>query len=235
MPIYPYCVVSDVEGFNQHRPAYTTGTKPTLVQVTEFVCEVASRVWSSLTAGGYDTDNIHQVSTTVALALAAGSNKTAVVASASGWAIGDKVKLQGTASGVLKWEYCNLITISGTTFTLDTVVNAYDAGTLTLYLCNHSMRILRTLNALGAAAMAEENTFMGVSPNKSEHAEILWARFNGSKETRDGLWAIENIPGYLPDADQTTEATGDIRPSSYGSEHSTDADVEPVMTKGYEF
>jgi hypothetical protein len=76
---------------------------------------------------------------------------------------------------------------------------------------------------------------MGISPNKSEHAEILWTRFNGSKDTRDGLWAIENIPGYLPDASQTTEATANIRMSSYGGEHTTDADVAPKMEIGYEF
>jgi hypothetical protein len=203
--------------------------------VHEFIREVSSRVFSSLTSGGYDTDNIHEVKTTVALALAAGNNKTAVVASASGWTVGDKVKIVGSASGIPKWEFVNLITISSLTFTFDTVVNAYDAGTITIYLFNHSMRILRTLNAIGAAAMSEENTFMGQSPNKSEHAEILWKRFNGSAETRDGLWAIENISGYLPDATQTTEATANIRPSSYGSENLTDTDVEAKMSIDYEF
>jgi hypothetical protein len=226
MPIYPFCTISDTQAFTQHRPAYSASTKPTSDQVNEFIAEIRSRIQRSLIIGGYDVDNLHEYKTSVAAAITQGNNVDLIVANVSGIAAGDVIKLEGTSSGALKWEFCNVISVTGTTVRLATVVNNYDAGCYAIVV-NHSLRILKTLNAIGSAAMAEENTFMGTSPNKSEHAETLWKHFNGSKDNPEGLWAIEHVEDYLPDA-ETTEAAPAARsePKSYGSEHTDESDVE---------
>jgi len=233
--MYPFCEIGDVQALNSHRPTYATTSKPTLIQIEGFVDEIAAKLRSVCDEAGYDVTNFHEVSDIVALAIVAGSNKQVVVVDGSQFALADQILITGLASGVRKWEIDTIKAISLNTLTITTVDNSYDAGTVTIYVLNDALRILRGINALGASAMAEEAAFAGISPNKSDHAETLWARFRGSKETRDGLWAINNIEGFLRGATLTTEAIDRATIKSYGSEHSDDEDVEPTFEIGMDF
>ncbi len=226
---YPYCAATDVQARNPHRDTYATTTKPTLVQVTEFIQQIAAHLRAVATDAGYDVDNFHETSDTVALAITAGSNVDVVVTDADNFTAGDAVFVVGTYGGALKTEFANCIASTPATDTIriDTLVNSYAATSVTIYVLNDALRTLKRLNAIGAAAMAEETAFMGISPNKSDHAEALWAQYYGSEKTMDGLWAISNIPGFLVGATETTSAEGGISCESYGEQHSTDDDVEP--------
>lgn len=239
MALYPFCIIGDVEAYNQHLGSSTYGasTKPTSTQVNKWILDIAASIRSVLNTSGYDVDNIHDSSDTVALAIAAGSNKDVVVTDADNFSVGDMVHICGSVTGVLKHEFVNVLSVTSliNTIRLDTVANSYDAGTATLYVVNEALRILRDLNALGAASLADEGSIMGVSPNKSEHAEVLWKRYLGSKESMSGLWAIQNMDDYLLGATQTTEAVDRATIQSYGSEHTDDDDVEAIITNEMDF
>jgi hypothetical protein len=232
MSLYPFCVVGDVQAYNQHAPTYATGTQPTLAQVEKWILDIAASLRSVIGSSGYDLANLQEKKDTVALAIAAGTAKTAVVTDPANFTAGDVIHITGSASGILKHEFANVtVVVTATkTITIDTLANSYDAATVTIYVVNEALRILRELNALGAASLADESVFMGVSPNKSEHAEVLWKRYQGAKSTANGLWAIQNLEDYLLGASQTTEAVERATISSYGSEHSDDSDVEPLIT-----
>jgi len=235
--MYPFCVIGDVQAYNQHAPTYGSSTKPTSAQIEKWILDIAASLRAIMGSSGYDIDNLHESSDTVALAITAGNNKAVVVVDADNFAVGDVVHVCGSATGVLKHEFANIITVvsATNTITIDTLANAYDAGTVTIYVVNEALRIIRDLNALGSASLADEGAIMGVSPNKSAHAEMLWARYLGSKESLSGLWAIQNLEDYLYGATQTTEAMSRATIQSYGSEHTDDDDVEPVITNAMDF
>lgn len=228
--MYPFCVVSDVEGYNQQRSSYSTSTHPTLVEVNGFMLRIANEIRSVANSSGYDIDNFHETSTTVALAITTTSFD---VASATGLSVGNIIKVEGFASSVVAWEFTTIKTIVGTTVTVSDTLT-YDAGA-NIYLVNVALDILRYLNAIGAAARAEESAFMGSAPNKSDHAETLWAQYYGSEEFKNGLWAIANLPGYLIGATTTDDAVENQTIQSYGSQHETDSDVDPVFEKDMNF
>jgi len=232
---FPYCEIGDVQAYNQHRSAYGTSTKPTAVEVEGFMDAIAARLRSACDEAGYDVDHFHAKSDTVALAITAGASVAVVVTAGTNFAVADSVLITGLSSGVRKWEVDVVKSVSGNNVTITAIGNNYDAASVTIYVLNDAMRTLRDLNALGAAAMAEEAAFGGVSPNKSEHAETLWERYQGSKDTRDGLWAIDNIKEFLRGATLTTEALHHGTSKSYGSEHEEDEDVDPVITNDMEF
>jgi len=225
MPIYPFCIVSDIQALNQHRQTYATTTKPTLVQVNKFIDEIASRLRAIVSSCGYDLSNLYDYNSTVADALTAGSNVSVTLASAVNFSKGDIVKLEGLTSGVRAWEYTVVEAKSSNILTLD-LVNSYDAANVTIYVVNEALQILRELNAIGAAARAEEAVFMGVTPNQSDHAETLWKQFNGSEETYDGIWAIRNVPNFLYGASLTDEAVSGQEATSYQVENPSDDYVE---------
>jgi hypothetical protein len=228
--IYPWCVIGDVQAYNQQRPTYGAATKPTNTQVNEFIDRIASRLRGLISSYGYDVDNIHAVSSTVAGAITAGSDVALTVADGTGFTENSKILIVGLTSGVRTWEYDIIKTVSGTTVTITTIDNNYDAASVTVYQINDAMEIVRDLNALGAAAMAEEAVFMGASPNRSDHAEKLWERFYGSEETQYGLWAIENIPDFLYGATQTDQAISERPATSYQVENSDDDYVDQGPT-----
>jgi hypothetical protein len=73
-----------------------------------------------------------------------------------------------------------------------------------------SLAKIKTICALGAAALAEESATKGTEDNK--RADSLWGLFNGELEL------IENTPGILSDATFSADATtnpGDSFCSNY--------------------
>jgi len=229
MPTYPFCVIDDVQKYNPHRSTYSASTKPTSTQVNEFMDEIAAQLVAVSSDAGYDTDNFTDYSQ-VALAITAGDDVAVAVTTGDGsqFSTGDRVMIAGLSSAAARQkEYAIVKSVSTDTVTLDTVDSNYAASSVYLYLVSRAWDTLRKLNAIGAAAMAEQSAHMGVAPNESDHAEKLWAQYYGSEETMDGLWAIANIEGYLVGATVTGAAVEKAYMKSYGSENSTDADVEP--------
>ena len=235
MPLYPFCVIGDVQALNQHRPTYGAATKPTSTQVNNFMLEICGQITAICDKAGYDKDNFHETSDTVALAITAGTPATFDVTDGDNFSKGDMIKIEGLTSGVRSWEFVEISGISSDTLSA-TVISAYDASSVTVYTVNHALNNLRKINAFGAAWMAEEATFMGISPNRSEHAEVLKESYFGNKENRSGLWAIENIPGFLVGATVDSEAMA-VRSklSTYNYEHSTDSDIDPIFEKDEKF
>ena len=235
MPLYGYCELSDVSAKNLHR-TYDASSTPTSTQVDQYIIDIYSQVKGVVQQAGYDVDNIHEVSSTVALSITSGDDVQIVVEDGSEFNVGDTVKLEGLTSGIAKWEFDSITAISSNTLTIATIGNNYDAASVTVYTVNTAMAALREINAVGAAWKAEESTFMGVSPNRSEHSETLRELYFGNDENFSGLWAIMNMPEFLPGATKTSDApetTALI--SSYGSENSGDTDVEPRATVIEEF
>jgi len=225
--IYPYCVNGDVSALNQHR-TYDANSKPTLTQVKQFMLEIASQIKAICDVAGYDTDNFHSITSTIADAITAGDDQTVNVASGDGSSFvkGDLIKIEGLTSGVRAWEFTEIEGISTDTLTID-AANSYDASSVTVYVVNDALNSLRSINAIGAAWKAEEAAFMGVSPNQSDHAEKLKELYFGNEENMSGLWAIMNIPGFLVGATTDTEAA--VKRStidSYGIQNETDSDVK---------
>ena len=234
---YPYCTVSDVEALNSQGETFSTSTKPTLVQVTKFLFDIASSMRSLISAAGYDVDNLFQVDSEVSGAITAGSDVEVAVPTGEGasYAAQEEIKIEGLSSGVLKWEFCTIKSISTDTLTITTIANSYDAATVTIKLMNVALRIVRDVNDLGVAAMAEDSAFAGISPVESNRQTKYWERYYGSKTVRSGIWAIENIPDYLLGADKTSDAKADISISSYQSNNSGDDDIDAVFTKDMNF
>jgi hypothetical protein len=237
MARFPFCIIDDVQQHNQSRKTYDESSTPSSVHVLDFMDNVSDEIRSVASTSGYDIDNLHEVSSTVALAVTAGTGKAVIVASEVGFAAGDQVFYSGVASGVRVYGYTYLtgVTAVSHTLTLANVTGAMDAGTCTIYLVNSAIRVLRSLNAIGAAAFTEQAAYLGTSQDKSEHAEALWAQYYGSEEIPVGLWAIRNTPNYLLGASVTSTASHRDTIVSYGSEHSTDDDVEAVFTRETEF
>ena len=231
--IYPFCTSDDVQAVNQHR-SYTTTSKPKLAQVKNFMLQISDQMRGIADASGYDTDNFYQYSSAVALAITAGDGIDVILSDATNFSIGDLVKIEGTNLGLRYWEFAEVTGKSSNTLTLD-IANNYDAGS-TFYVVNSALNTLRNINSIGAAWMAEEAVFMGVSPNRSEHAETLRELYFGNEENKSGLWAIENIPGFLVGATQTSEAKENRSPlDSYGIQNSTESDVAARITMETDF
>jgi len=235
--IYPFCTVEDVERLSVHGEAFSVSTQPTLAQVGDFIRDIEGHIRSVLTQAGYDQENLHEISGTVALAITAGDDVDVDVATGQGasFEAQQTVKIEGLTSGVQTWEYVTVKSVSGDTITLTTVENNYDIGTVTLYVVNTALRILRDLNALGATAKTEDSYLTGMTRSDTEHQSKYWSQYNGSEKTQYGLWAILNVNGFLDGASITTESVvrGDLE--SYGREHESDADVEPWFTRDMEF
>jgi hypothetical protein len=219
--------------FNQSRPTYSGSTKPTSTQVLDFMDNIADEMRSVASTAGYDIDNLHETLATVALGIDAGSAKVVTPSAVTGFAVGDSVYLNGLAVGVRINQFTYLTAVS-TTLTLANVANGVDAG-CKIYIVNDALRILRNINAIGAAAQAERSATLGDSQEPNAHAEALWDQYLGSEETHGGLWAIANVPNFLLGASITSGAAQRETISSYGSEHSTDDDVEAVFTRETEF
>lgn len=237
MALFPFCVIGDVQKRNPHRDTYGSGTKPTDVQVKEFMDDYAAKLRAICAEVGYDVDNLHEVKGHVALAVTAGSDKEVAVASGEGeaFAVGDLLWLCGLKDGIRYWEFDTLKAKSGDSLTITTVDNPYDADTLDVYVINDALQILRDLNSLGAAHEAEKVAFMGSAPNRSDHAEALWEQYQGDEDNPRGVWAIQNLPGYLRGATVSESGVVRIGLQSYGSEHPTDDDVQPVITRDMDF
>jgi hypothetical protein len=233
MARFPFCIISDVQQHNQSRATFSASTKPTNTQVLDFMDNIADEIRTIAGSSGYDIDNFHEASATIALGVDAGSGKVVTPSSVSDFSVGDSVYMVGFATGVRVYQY-TYITAKSTTLTLATVTNEVDAGS-TLYLVNSALRILRNLNAIGAAAQTEQAAYLGTSQDKAEHSEALWAQYYGSEELPVGLWAIRNTPNFLLGASVTSTAAHRDTITSYGSEHSTDSDVEAVFTRETEF
>lgn len=240
MPLYPFCVIDDVQSLNPHRPTYGASTKPTSIQVKKFMLDIYSQILSICQASGYDIDNLHETSSTVALAITAGDDTTIALADATGISEGDIVNIKGVTSGLRAWEFCEVETVSSNNITMD-ISNSYDAGS-SVYLINNALNTLRKINAYGAAWMAEESAFMGTAVNRSDHADALKEYYFGNEENMSGLWAIRNIPGFLIGASTTDEAQV-IRSSlttqgSYYGELDGDIDssaIDPEFEKDMKF
>ena len=221
MPRFPFCVTADVQ---RHIKGIVFGTssKPTSTEVDSFIDDIADEIRGVMKGNGYDTESISSVSATVAAAITAGSNVVVTPSTVSGFAVADEVKIEGLSSGVRKSE-TQVIKAISTTITLATVSNNYDAGTVTLILVNTALKILKSLNAIGAAAKAAEAGMLAITPNKSDLAESLREQYYGSEETQGGLWAIAHLSGFLVDA--VSSVSGRIR--SYTSQNT---DLEPKIT-----
>ena len=233
MPEYPYCIVADVQKRNQHRPTYSATTKPTETQVKDFIDEIAAHLNAICADSGYNLDNLSN-SSTVALAITAGTDVVVAVATGEGsnFSVGDEVFIQGlSAVAVRQVEYDVVKAVSTDNITISTVGNTYAAASVTLNVMNDAMTTLRRLNSVGAAWKAERDTFMGTSPNKSDHAEALEKEYFGSEESCDGIWAIKNVEDYLRGAETTDEAIEEHTITSYGANNSTDTDVAPEWTR----
>jgi hypothetical protein len=189
--------------------------------------EIAGKMRGWLTAYGYDMDNIHATESAIAGAITAGDDKECALTAGHGsnFAKGDRIFLTGLTSGVRAWEFTEIKAISTDTITID-VTNSYDAASVSVYLVNSAVDVLRDLNTIGAAAMAEEAAFMGTSPNRSDHAEKLWERFYGSEITQNGIWALKNIAGYLYGATTTDDAISTDPAASFQTENPSDSHVE---------
>ena len=222
MPRFPFCVTADVQ---RHVKGIVFGTssKPTSTEVDSFIDDIADEIRGVMEGNGYDTDNIHEVSATVALAITAGSNVVVTPSTVAGFAVADEVKIEGLSSGVRKSE-TQVIKALSTTMTIATVANNYDAGTVTLKLVNTALKILKSLNAVGAAAKAVESGMLAITPNKSDLAESLREQYYGSEETQGGLWAISHLSNFLVDAGSSSSSRT-IR--TYLSQNT---DIEPVIT-----
>ena len=228
MPDYPFCTRSDVEARLLQRQTFSSSTKPTAAQVDQYIDEIASKLRGIVTAAGYDVDNLHAVSTETTAAISSGSDVSISVSDGSSFAAGDKIKIEGAYSGARVCEFTTVKSVSGNTLTAD-LSNSYDSGAA-VKAVNDALEILRDLNAIGAAAMAEQYTFMGVSPNRSEHADRLWEEFNGSEEKANGIWAVRHIPGYLRGATTTDEAVSNETAFSYHTENPDDDYVDAGPT-----
>jgi hypothetical protein len=231
--MYPYCVIADVELLTlqgQSGGAYSTTTRPTAVQVNEFIDRIAASLRGLLRDAGYDTDNLYEKKDSVALAITSGASKKVVVVDADNFAVSNLVKLEGAVSTARKWEFCSVTAINSTTneVTLDLVANGYDAGA-SITVIYDALLILRDLNSIGSAAKSDMASFMSISPSQSERAKEFWKLYWGSEQTRDGIWAIKNVPGFLGGATQTTLAAVTPVISSYGSEHPSTSDDENVV------
>jgi len=94
-----------------------------------------------------------------------------------------------------------------------------------------ALKILKLVNALGAAAMAEDAQFMGTQdPGQSRHGEILWQQYH------ERLNKIVNGEIYLRDASLTNEL--EKRPAGkalwsfteqYDDTPEPEADLQPVF------
>lgn len=233
MPEYPYCIVADVQKRNQHRPTYSATTKPTETQVESFIDEIAAHLRAICEDSGYNLDNLSN-SGTVALGISAGSDVVVAVASGEGsnFSVGDEVFIQGLSADAVRQVEFDIVTdVTGDSVAIATVDNTYAAASVTINVLNDAMTTLRRLNSVGAAWKAERDTFMGTSPNKSEHAEALEQEYFGSEESCDGIWAIKNVEDYLRGAETTDEAIEEHTITSYGANHSTDTDVAPEWTR----
>ena len=240
MPEFPFCVIGDVEEITaQHLTgsAYSGSTKPTSTQVKKFMDERAEHIRAVCVDAGYDIDNFHENSSTVAAAITSGSDKELTVASGEGtnFSAGNDVFITGLKDGARTFEFDYVKSVSGDVVTIKTIDNAYDENTVTLFVVNGALTTLRKTNALGAAAMALEAQYASASPNDSEQEVDLWDRFNGNKKNQFGLWAIKNVPGFLRGATVLSEAVIEATLKSYGSEHSMDDDVEAVITRETNF
>ena len=239
MADFPFCVIGDVEALTaQHRSgqAYSASTKPTAVQVADFMDRIAADLRAHCVSYGYDLDNL-ATSSNVAGAVTAGSAVEVAVTTGDGsnFSVGDEVFINGIKTGVRKYEFDYLTGVSTDTLTIATVDNNYDASTITLYVMNDALRTLRDLNALGAAAKALEAAYGSISPNATDREDELWARYYGSEENKYGLWAIEHVDSFLRGAARTDDAAERSTITSYGSENSTDTDVAPVFEKDMDF
>jgi len=223
--IYPFCVAGDVSAKNQSR-TYDANSNPSSTELAEFIDTIASKLRNICNAAGYDLDNIAGVSSTVALEIAAGSDKEVVVADGTGFTEGQRIMITGLEADIRKVEFDYLTAVSGTTLTIKTVDETYQAVTATIAVINDALQELRDLNAIGAAAMAEDAAFAGMAPNRSEHAETLWEQFWGNEEHGNGVWAIRNIPDYLYGATTTDDMPSDDTATSFHVENPSDKAVQ---------
>ena len=240
MALYPFCIVSDVEAIvRQQHPdtAYSATTKPTLASVNAFMDETTSHIISICDTNGYDTDNFHEASTTATGeggATIASDATTILVASSTGFAVGDIAKLDGTKAAVTTTVFVNVTEITSGVQISITAPGESLTGGATISVVNTAMRLLRDICAVGSAAKAVEAGFDSISKNMSPFAEALWARYYGSEKTQWGLWAIANIESFLTGA---TRETGAIARSTIHSyrEQNTDYQDDQWFERDTEF
>lgn len=225
--LLPYCIVADVSAKNQQRN-YSASTNPTETQVTGFIFDIDGEINLILKQAGYDPDSLYLVQSTVAAEIIAGSDVAVTVADGDNFAVGDLCKIEGYVDGDPTWEYQRLKSKSGDALTFATIDESYDAGS-TISTAGNTIKWLRDLNATGAAWRAEEYAFMGISPNQSDHAEVLKDTYFGSEENCTGLWAIKNIPNFLEDVvDTGDQVVTRTQIQSYAEQHEGDADLEQM-------
>jgi len=239
MPLYDFCVVSDVEAVVRSQnptKAYSVTTKPTLVEVQRFIKETTDHLMSVCDLAGYTTTAFHEASSTVALAITAAAT-TVTVANGTQFSAGDTGKVCGLASGIPTIEFIDIKSISGNILATSAFVNSYTALTVTIYVVNSALRILRDICAVGTAAKALQAGLMGVSPNKNEKIDELWIRYNGSEETAWGLWAIQNLASFLRGATIGSDAVTSATISSYNeqNEYDTSVDIGPTIERDMDF
>jgi hypothetical protein len=232
-----YCTVEDVQLLNQQRGRknsdgefkYTTQTKPTRAQVKQVIVEASADLDGLVYAAGYDIDNLFETSDAVSSTETVDTYETYPSSydmkvhlssyTSGDYAVGDTVYI-GNSSISNRYVISDITSLLPDGFKL--ISSEYDSfpASSVVYKFNNALHILRRLCALRSAAEAERATFMGMNPNKSEHADEL------DKKADEMLKRIQTVQGYLRGATQNNFAKSDETMTSYHVENPGDDVVE---------
>jgi len=221
-----FCSLADVtEKIQQY--TFDDSSEPNTTEIKNFIKLASNHLRLILFGAGYDPDNLHDVSDTIALSITAGTDVSVIVTDGSQFTTKDDVLIYGLSNGIVTIDKANIKSISGDTLTLDIVTFNFEAN-VTLYVVNSALGFVSDLNAYGAACQTMQNAFQSISPNESNYSKSLCDKYYGSKNTQDGIWAIQNIPGLLDAVVDEEQKETNLTVSSYMAKNSTDDDLQKI-------
>lgn len=137
---------------------------------------------------------------------------------------GDTVRIHGLATTPYNDEFAGIVKVATDTLTVDSLVNAYDAGA-TVELCTLGFLHLREINAQGAALKILFGKVVGQAKSRNEKIVDLRTEY---KEQLDALKSHEVVLDGLTDLSHI---------STYQSDNPDNLSVtsQPVVTLNMEF
>ncbi len=210
-----FCTTGDISAINQQRD-YSATSKPSITQVEGFILNRAAEISLAVRMAGYNLTDLYSIDDAATGAITAGSTVSVTVTDGTQFAIGDSILLDGfNSTGGYEFEIQPIQSITTNTLVFATIANGYVTGA-NLTVLTENMKFLRLVNQLGASADAEIAAFMGVSPNQSEHGQILLDQYNGY------LNLIKSEPGIFAAIDADKKIIKRSTISSYTEQNSDD-------------
>ena len=233
----PYCNSNDIFAINQKRP-YDATSNPSLNEVKDWMFQAFARINIALRESGYSSPATPSVTTELSAAPASGAATISVDAVTS-FEQGSVLRL--ISATALTDEFIRIKSIASLVVSVEPALGSAYAVDDDVWLMNNGLLVLRRINALGTAAVAEESGFMGLSPNRSQHALTLKEQFEIE------LVNIRTRPDYLYDLTTNNNAAQWPESSALSSLHEQypvdspetsdeiKSGVEPFIQMGMQF